>query len=351
MGPQRIIVSAIVAVLVLVGAFFFYHSSAPKQNLLRVCTWSNYYPDSVLQDFTASTGIKLEISYISSNEELFAKFKAGVTGFDVIQPSDYMVRQMSRLNMLLPLDHSLLTNISNLDPFYSTLPYDPGLKFSVPFTWGTTGIAINTAKVKVPPEGVSWKMLFESPDFHHTSLLDDMREAMGAALKYRGISLNTEDLQAWEKAKSDVAEIKSKILMFSGEPKALLLNEEINIAHIYSTDGVSAQAENANIKYFIPTEGASLWTDNFAIPATSKHAKEAHLFIDFFLRPENALKVSRQNHLATPNAEARKKLPASEVSNVNQYPGPDIMKKLETIHDLPDQLPTLNRMWTELKSS
>jgi spermidine/putrescine transport system substrate-binding protein len=351
MGSQRLILNVLVVVVVVVSALIFLRPRTSGQPVLRVCTWSNYYPETVLQEFTQATGIRLEISYIASNEELFAKFKAGATGFDVIQPSDYMIRQMSRLNMLLPLDHHKLSNLHHLDPYFTNLPYDPGLKFSVPLTWGTSGIAVNTAKVKIPPEGVSWKLIFESPDFHHTSMLDDMRESMGAALLWRGKSLNSEVTADWQQAQAEIAAIKGKILMFSSEPKALLLNEELTIAHIFSTDGISAQAENPKIKYFIPKEGASFWTDNFAIPATSKYPDQAHKFINYFLEPDNALKVSLQNHLATPNKTAKLRLPASESGNPEQYPPPEIFEKFQTIHDLPDLMPALNRMWTELKSS
>jgi spermidine/putrescine transport system substrate-binding protein len=350
MGTKRIAIIAGALVFVIVMLFSFKPQNAENAPL-RFCTWSNYYPEELLKEFTKQTGIRLEISYISSNEELFAKFKAGATGFDIIQPSDYMVRQMAKLDMLLTIDHRLLPNLNHLDDFYKHLPYDPELKFSVPFTFGTTGLAINTEHITIPAEGVTWKMLFESPDLRHTSLLDDMREVFGAAFLYRGRSLNSSDKPALEAAKADIAAIKKKILMFSSEPRALLVSGELNIAQAFSFDGVLAGRDNPKIKFFIPKEGGTLWTDNFAIPKASKKVNEAHTLINFFLEPQNAVKISLENHLATPNKSVRDMLPPEQKNDPNLYPPPEVMKRLHLLDDAGESLLPMNRMWTDLKSS
>jgi len=349
MGTKRLVL-LFVTFVVVVSAVFLLKPPRSKATVLRFVTWSNYYPDNILAEFTQQTGIKLELSYISSNEELFAKFKAGATGFDLIQPSDYMVRQMARLDMLSPIDHTKLPNLSNLDEHFTTLPYDPGLKVSVPFTFGTTGIAVNTEKVKIPVEGVSWRLLFESPDFKHTSLLDDMREVFVAAFLWRGLPLNSTDTKALDQARKDIAGIKPKILMFSSEPRPLLAGEEVHIAHTYSVDGMQAHFDNPKIEYFIPKEGGTLWTDNFAIPKSGKHPEEALKFINFFLDPKNSVHISIQNHLALPNKTAREMLPDDQKKNPNLYPTPEVMKRLQLMEDPGGTLPIMSREWTELKS-
>lgn len=349
MGIKRLAIFGAVAA-VFVAVFFLFKPSS-KAEPLRVFTWSNYYPDAILEDFQKTTGIPLELSYFSSNEELFAKFKAGATGYDVIQPSDYMVRQMAKLGMLAELKHDQLSNLSHLEDYFRNLPYDPGLKHSVPFTFGTTGISVNTAKVKVPADGISWKFLLETGDLKHTSLLDDMREVFGAVLMLRGHSLNERQPAALETARGDIAKVKSKILMFSSEPRPLLLKEEINVAHIFSFDAVQVALENPSIQYFIPKEGATMWTDNFAIPKSAKKVAEAHAFINYFLNPDNAVKIALQNHLALPNKTAKQRLPPEQLSNPGLYPSDETRKKLEFLDDPGDLLNTIHRMWNELKSS
>ena len=351
MGPQRLI-TLFLCLAAVVGALIYSRNRGGQGDprVLKVCTWSNYFPDSAIAGFEKAHGIRVQLTYISSNEELFAKLKAGATGFDIIQPSDYMVRQMTNLGMLAPIDHGAIPNLTHLDDFYVRLPYDPGLQHSVPFTWGTTGIAVDTSRVKLPTNDVGWDLLFDSPQPRHTSLLDDMREVFAGALFKRGFGANTKEVPALEAARGDIERAKPGILMFSSEPKPLLLRGEISIAHVYSTDAIQAARENPAIRYFIPREGGVMWTDNFAIPSSSRNLRGAHLFIDHFLDPDNAMVILRENLLATPNRSARAKLPPEERDNPAIYPPPDVLKKLQFLEDLGDTAPVMNRMWTELKT-
>jgi spermidine/putrescine-binding protein len=151
-------------------------------------------------------------------------------------------------------------------------------------------------------------------------------------------------------ARNDIAKVKNKILTFTSEPKPLLLKEEVYVSHIYSTDAVQSAAENPKIKYFIPKEGATIWTDNFAIPKSARHAKEAMVFIDYFLDPDNVMPILTENRLATPNKTAKLRLPAEAQQNPSIYPPKDVLQRLEFLEDIDDALPEMNRMWTELKS-
>ncbi|MFM8269566.1 MAG: spermidine/putrescine ABC transporter substrate-binding protein [Pseudomonadota bacterium] len=349
MGTQRI-VGLFLALVCVIGGILFLRTKASQTNTLRVCTWSNYFPEKSLEEFTAKTGIRVELTYISSNEELFAKLKAGATGFDIIQPSDYITRRLIALSMLAPLDPRLLTNLHHIDPYYFNLSYDPGLKYSVPFTFGTTGIAVNTSKVPVSDPGISWSFLFDSEDPKHTSLLDDMREVFAAVLFQKGLSPNTRDLASLEDSKSIISQAKHKVLMFTSEPKALLLKGELSISHMFSVDAIQAARENPQIKFFVPKEGGIIWTDNFAIPATSTRIEEAHQFINFFLEPEQNLKIVEENWLATPNKTAKAMLPESIQKNPQLYPSDETLKKLYFLEEIGETLPKLSRMWTELKS-
>lgn len=349
MGTQRI-TSLFLALFIIVGGILFLRSKVAETNSLRVCTWSNYFPESSLQEFTKDTGIKVELTYISSNEELFAKLKAGASGFDIIQPSDYITRRLIALSMLAPLDKRLLTHLHHIDPYYFNLPYDPGLQYSVPFTFGTTGIAVNTQKVKLAQDELSWDFLLRSPDPNHTSLLDDMRESFAAILFAKGLSPNTRDLATLEQAKDDLAQSKDSILMFTSEPRALLLKGELNISHAYSVDAIQAHRDNPNIRFFIPKEGGIIWTDNFAIPKTSSRPEEAHQFINFFLDPDNNLKIVEENWLATPNKTAKAMLPESVRNDPHLYPDSETLKKLIFLEELGPALKKLSRLWTELKS-
>lgn len=349
MGTQRL-VTLLVSLALVVGGIIYFRNKAEPDNLLHVYTWSNYFPDNLIEEFTQKTGIKVELTYFSSNEEMLAKLKAGAMGFDVLQPSDYMVRQMRALDLLETLDHSQIPNLVHLEEYYTKTVYDPGNRISVPFAWGTTGIAINTAKVKIPKEGVSWKLLANSPDPKHTSLLDDMREVFGMFLFSRGLSPNAKEPALLKEVQTEISQAKDKVLMFTSEPKPLLLKGELSIAHIYSVDAIQANLEKPEIQYFIPKEGATLWADNLAIPKAAKHKTQSYVFINYFLDPDNAFKLITQNHLATPNRTAKARLSRDILHNPNIYPPPEVLSKLHFLEELGDSLNLLNQLWTELKS-
>lgn len=343
----------LVALIAAIGlAFLFFRSDtgAEKKRPLLVYGWSNYFPDDVLQEFTVRTGTPVEMSFITSNEELFAKLRAGSNDYDIIMPSDYMVRQMHRLGMLTALDHSQIPHLSHIDPRFRKFPYDPGLKVSVPFVLGTTGIAINTERVKLSSDDISWDLLLRSPYPRNTSMLDDVREVFAVATLMSGGKYNDHDAASIERAAGKIREAKLKITLFTTEPLNLLEREEIWIAHTYSTHGVLAAQKNPKIKYFIPKEGGTLWTDNLAIPSTSRDHRSAHAFINFLAEPEIAARLARHHRLATPNLSAKKLLRPDEI-RPEAYPDDKTMKRLYFMDDLGDSLGMISRLWTEVKAT
>lgn len=345
-------VIALAGILILfVSAIIFFRNQEDDSKVLRVVTWSGYYPDSILADFTKKTGIQVEVSYISSNEELLAKIKAGARGFDIIQPSDYMIEQMTRLNMLKPLDKKLLTNLKHVEDYYFHLSYDPGLVFTIPFVRGTTGILINTERVRLPKGEITWDFLFNSPDPRHTSLLDDMREVFSAVLYWQGQDPNCQDPKILSEVAKEIARVKSKIALFSSEPQTLLMRGDVTVAHAFSTHGLQIALDYPHIKYFLPKGGNSVWTDNFAIPIGSRKMLEAHQFINYFLDPDNALSLVQANHLATPNRSAKARLPASIQQDILLYPTDEQLREMTFLHILDDDgLAAMIRLWTEVKS-
>jgi spermidine/putrescine transport system substrate-binding protein len=197
---------------------------------------------------------------------------------------------------------------------------------------------------------VHWSLLFESKDPKHTALLDDMREVFVAVSLWKKVSPTFRTREDLERAKTALDTAKNSILMFTSEPRPLLLRNELTVAQAYSTDAYQAARENPKIKYFLPEEGGTFWTDNFSIPTSSLQAKEAHLFINYFLDGDIARRTALLNHSATPNRTAREGLPAEIKNDPSLYPSPERLKKLPMIDDLGDLLPEMNRLWTELKS-
>ena len=351
MKSVRYWIFGVIGILV-IGGVMFMKQRAASRPALQLYTWSNYFPEDLIKEFTQSTGLEVEVSYFSSNEELFAKMVAGATGYDIIVPSDYMVSRLIVREMLQPLDAAAIPNLKLVDDFFRNLPFDKGLKHSAPFGRGHTGIIVNTEKVSVPSGEVSWDILLNSPNPKHTSFLDDVREVFALGLMSKGMLANSHSPEELRLVSGVLQKAKKQIALFSSEPVPLLLKGELNISHAFSTHAVQVEAESKAFKFFYPKEGAVVWTDNFAIPKGAKHAKEAHQFINFFLEPARAAKTAATSGLASPSRAAWELLPAELKNNPILYPDAETSKRLQFLDDLGgEHLMLINRLWTEMKSS
>ena len=318
--------------------------------VVNVATWSNYLSDDLIQSFEKKTGIQVQISNFSSNEELLAKLQTGSSDFDLIFPSDYMVFTMSKLGLLHELDPQKIPNSQQIDPQYLKRDFDPSNRFSVPYDWGTTGIGINR---KVYQGSIkSWKDLFEKPELAGKfSLLDDSREVMGAALKSLGYSMNTNDPQQVKQAKELLFKARSRVKSFLSEPLTALETGEVPVTQIYMTDALQARQHKGDfIEYIIPEEGSSLWMDNLAIPARSKHIQEAHELMNFLLEPSSSLEIVKKFWVAPTHRAVFALLPKEMQSNSMLFPSPAVIKRCEMVQDLGEATVLWDRAWTEIKA-
>ncbi len=253
---------------------------APAREL-HVYNWSAYIDPQIYRDFETEFGIRVVEDTFASNEELLAKLQAGATGYDIIVPSDYMVSIMLQQGLLAELDHSRIPNLSNIDPRFTNLPYDPGLRHCVPYQWGTTGIGYNAEVFPNPPS--SWAYLFDptlaQPYAGKFTMLNDAREAIGAALKYLGYSINTRNEAELLAARDLLIRQKPWVYAYDSEQyRALLPAGEIVMAQGYSGDVFMVAREDERIRYTIPREGSSIWMDHLCIPASAPNKEAAHLF-------------------------------------------------------------------------
>lgn len=318
--------------------------------VVNLAIWSNYASPELLASFQKKTGIQVQVANYSSNEELLAKLQAGASGYDVAVPSDYMVFAMIKLGLIRELDYAQLPNSKSLDPRFLKKPYDPENKYSVPYDWGTTGIAVNRSIYKGEMKG--WKNLFGNADLAGKfTLLDDVRETIGAALKAQGFSLNSKNPDELAKAKELLLKNRSKIKAFTSEPMMPLVNGETPVAHAYLSDALQARKQSGGkIEYVIPEEGGTLWIDNLVIPTGAQHIKEAHAFINFLLEATSNVSTVMSVFVAPANKDAFALLPKDFQTNTMLFPPESLLSKSEMIQDLGDSLAQWDRIWTEVKA-
>jgi spermidine/putrescine transport system substrate-binding protein len=330
-------------------------TACPKRaevETLYFLNWADYIPEELVRKFERETGAKVVLDTFESPEAMLAKLKAGADReFSLVVAPDYYVLQMAREGLVAPLDKGKLKNLANLDPFFQDPPYDPGLQHSVPYLWGTTGLAYREDLVRGPVD--SYAVLFDpKAQVGPFLLLDEMRETIGAALKYLGYSVNTTDPEALEKAKELLIAAKARSVGFTGGVEALnrILGGDAALSLAYSGDVLQARQEDARLRYAIPKEGGTIWTDALVVLKRGPSQDLAYRFIDFLLRPENAAELAAYTRYATPVAQAIPLLPEEMRQDPAVFPPEEVRARLEYLKDLGPEIALYDRVWTEVKA-
>jgi spermidine/putrescine transport system substrate-binding protein len=330
-------------------------TACPKRaevETLYFLNWADYIPEELVRKFERETGAKVVLDTFESPEAMLAKLKAGADReFSLVVAPDYYVLQMAREGLVAPLDKGRLAGLANLDPFFQDPPYDPGLQYSVPYLWGTTGLAYREDLVKGPVD--SYGVFFDpARQVGPFLLLDEMRETIGAALRYLGYSLNTTDPEALEKAKELLIAAKARSVGFAGGVEALnrILGGDAAVSLAYSGDVLQARQEDARLRYALPKEGGTLWTDAMVVLKRGPAQDLAYRFIDFLLRPENAAELAAYTRYATPVAQAVPLLPQEMRQDPTVFPPEEVRAKLEYLKDLGPDIALYDRVWTEVKA-
>ncbi len=325
---------------------------AAEEKKLNVYNWDTYIGKTTLDTFTEKTGIEVQYDLFASNEELFAKLKAGNPGYDIIAPTDYTLADMIAVEMVQPLDHSKIPNIKNIDPDpnFSNPSFNPGLKYGVPYMWGTVGLGYRPSKTG---EIDSLAAIFDSDKYSgRIALLDDQRSVLGYALKYLGYSLNSTNADEISKARDLLIKQKKHIKTLAGDNgQDLLLASEVDITMEYNGDIVQIMAEDQDIAYVVPKEGGIVWTDNMAIPTGAPHPDNAAAFINHINDPEVNAELTNTIQYATPNAAARKLINPDDLNNPAIYPPAEVIAKSESFAPLGDALRLYDEAWTAFKAA
>ncbi len=311
---------------------------------LHIYNWSDYIADDTVAGFEREFGVRVTYDTYESNEEMVARLQAGAAGYDIIVPSGYVLPVLTATGLIRPLSRPHLTNWANLAPIFLNPPADPGNVYSVPWQWGTTGIAYRRDKVAGPIE--SWGVFHDPRHAGKMTMMDDSREVIGAFLRYRGHSLNSTDPRALAQARADAIEAKRHLRAYISAPvKAQLIAGDVWIAQLWNGDTAQARAEQPALAYVVPREGSTIWSDSMCIPRGARHVRAAHEWINYILRPEIGAAISEATGFGTPNAAA-----APLVRNPVPYPTEAELRRLEYPLDLGRDTELWDRIWTEIKA-
>ncbi|NJL47448.1 MAG: spermidine/putrescine ABC transporter substrate-binding protein [Leptolyngbyaceae cyanobacterium SM2_5_2] len=321
---------------------------------LHIYTWANYTDNDLTATFTERTGLKVVIDIFDSNEIMLTKMQAGGgNAYSIIYPSDYMVSEMVAGGMLTALDPAKLQGLENLKAKWTNPAYDPNNAHSVPFCWGTTGLLYN--RDVTPGNPKDWSFLWDNKDAlsNRITMLDDMRETLGVALKTLGYSYNTNDPAQIEAAYAKLRELQPHIAAFKTNGfENEILTGDLSVSMAYSSDAIALMEESDRLAYVIPTSGTSLWTDTMAIPSTAPNPEAAYQWINFLLEPEIAKTAVERLLFATANQAAFDLLPNDLRNNASLYPPEDVLAQSEGIQSIDTASNDLfDRFWTEITSA
>jgi spermidine/putrescine-binding protein len=311
-------------------------------------TWSDYVDPELMAAFEDSHGVRVVVDTFSSNEELLAKVQTGMTGYDVVVPSDFMAGIMGRLGLLADLDLKRIPHVQDLEIQLTQLPFDPTQQFAIPYLWGTVGIGYNAEVVTEVP--TSWDILWDPQYSGRISMLNDQREVFGLALRALGHSLNSRDPRTIQQAKDRLIIQKPLVKAYTSEQfDQLLVSGDVVLAHAWGGPVARAMREDPSIRYAIPQEGGTIWTDCLAVLASSANKTLAMDFINYLLSEQVALQTSKRLLFASANRHIRSQLPPEIRNNIAVYPPDEILPRMEWMEDVHEAIRDYDRAWTELK--
>lgn len=330
-------------------------SSSGSNGEVVVYNWGEYIDPDTISMFEEETGIKVIYDEFETNEIMFPKIEAGASKYDVVCPSDYMIKKMIENDLLAEINYDNVPNAkANIGQQYWDMSkeFDTENKYSVPYCWGTVGILYNKTMVDGPVD--SWSILWDEKYADNILMQDSVRDAFMVALKLNGYSMNSVNPEELNAAKESLIAQKPLVQAYViDQVRDKMIGNEAAIGVIYSGEAIFTQRENPDLEYVIPKEGTNVWIDSWVITKNAPNKENAEKFIDFMCRPDIALKNFGYITYSTPNDAARELIEDEDIRNSKiAFPTLSDYSNLETFTYLGEDADALyNELWKEVKSS
>ena len=326
-------------------------SNSDDSNKLYVFNWGEYIEPEVLDIFEEETGIEVIYDEFETNESMYSKISAGASLYDLVCPSDYMISKMIAEDLLQPINWDHIPNRVHIgeEHWEQTMGYDPELKYSLPYTWGTVGILYNTTLVEEPID--EWSDLWDAKYTDEILMQDSVRDAFMVALKLLGYSPNSTNEAELQEAKEALIQQKPIVQAYVvDQVRDKMISGEAAIGVIYSGEALYTQYENPDLEYVVPKEGSNVWQDSWVIPKNAKHVENAEQFLDFLCRPDIAVMNFEYITYSIPNTTAIEMLDEEMQNSEVAFPNLENYE-LEVYQYLGEDMDTLySNLWKQVKS-
>ncbi|GHC21004.1 polyamine ABC transporter substrate-binding protein [Aidingimonas halophila] len=338
----------------LLGTCLAFGSGMAAADDLVISNWDGYMAPEALDSFTEATGNDAELVLHGTNEEIMGKLIASNgRGYDVVFVSSPFAEVLQNMGLAEQLDHERLPNLANLYPEATELAHDPGNQYSVPYTWGTTGLCYRSDLVDGQPD--SWQDLLNPSDELQgkTTMLATDRWLLGAGFLAKGYSVNETDPDKLADVRNLLIEAKESLLAYDDTTfYAKLVSGEAELVHAWDGWCNYGIAENADIEYVIPREGSDLWVDTMVILKGSENKEAAYEFVNYVLDADNHRWASENILYKVPNQAA---MEALDPALIEQFPNlgmtPDEMMAFEQLRNVGDAQRAYSRVVSEIKAA
>ncbi len=284
---------AAIAALGLVGLLAVGGGHAEAAGKLNIYNWFDYLPQELIDKFSKEYEVEVTLDTYDSNETLLARLKAGVTGYDVAVPGDYMVKILIEEGLLERSEPNKLPNFENVDPAWIDVYWDPGRNYSIPYQWGTTSFMVDTEVYDGDIDTLA--ILFDPPKelSGRINMLKDVNDVLNAGLRYLGFPRCNDDPGQLKALNDLLLGAKKHWLGFNSDgAKEVLVSGDAAAGMIWNGYGLRARLEKPSLKYAYPREGFTGWMDNIVVLKDAPNYDNALLFMNFMMEPENAAALS-----------------------------------------------------------
>jgi spermidine/putrescine transport system substrate-binding protein len=325
----------------------------PLEDELVIYNWTNYLSPETIRAFEAEFGVTVQATdFYESNEELLGTVRGGGSGYDIVAPTGYMVEIMAQKGLLLEMDKNRLPNLTNVEPRFLGLDFDPENRFHVPKDWGTTGFMYLADRVE--EDLSSWDDFYAvAPDYSgRYSVLNGAVEVTGSFLKRLGYSWNTTDQAEVDEAVADMLAFRPHVgAITSTEYRDLMGRADMHLALGWNGDYFYILEDQPSTRYVVPSEGTEYWIDCWSILADAPHPNLAHEFCNWILTPERQGIETNFTYYASTVVGAAEFTEQAITGDPSIYPPAEVTSKLEPTASDPFMLDQRTEAFARFKSA
>lgn len=316
---------------------------------LKIYNWFDYLPQNLIDKFSKEHDVEVTMDTYDSNETLLARLTAGVKGYDVAVPGDYMVAILIQEDLLERTEPNTFPNFKNMKADLIDIYFDSGRHYSIPYQVGTTNFMVDTAVYDGDIDTLA--ILFDPPDVlkGKINMLKDVNDVLNAGLRYLGYPRCNDNPEQLKELNALLADAKENWLSFNSDgAKEVLVTGDAAVGQIWNGFGMRARDERKSLKYSYPKEGFTGWMDNIVVLKGAPNLENAKKFQNFMMDPVNAAELTNFAQY-TAGVMGTEPYLKKELSTAHELNIPDDAPKPEFVPPCPEKVVRLyDKIWTNL---